>query len=102
MQSIATSRFLLSQGVLDLPDRDRAAYRRLSNGASFNRLRELQDILVSDSRPGLTAPVTDASWQPTFDTSVQQVRAFEINAADSLAQEAIPVATKVLIRLGLA
>ncbi|MET8153390.1 nitrate- and nitrite sensing domain-containing protein [Actinoplanes sp. NPDC049668] len=102
LQSIATSRYLLTQGVQDLPDRDRAAYRQVSNGASFNRLRELQDILVSDSRPGLAVPVPAASWQPAFDTSVQQVRAFEINAADSLAQEAIPVATKVLIRLGLA
>ncbi|MEU7906705.1 nitrate- and nitrite sensing domain-containing protein [Actinoplanes sp. NPDC049118] len=102
LQSIATARFLLSQGVNDLPERDRTAYRRLSNGASFNRLGELQDLLVSDSRPGLAAPVPAASWQPAYDTSVQQLRAFEINASDSLAQEALPVAAKVLIRLGLA
>jgi signal transduction histidine kinase len=102
LQTITTNRFLLSQGVTDLPERQRTAFRQLSNGASFNRLRELQDILVNDSRPAVAAPVQAVSWQPAYDTSVQQLRAFEINAADALAQEAMPVATRVLIRLGLA
>lgn len=102
LQVIGTSRFLFSQGVNDLPERDRAAYQRLSNGAAFNRLRELEDLIVSDSKAGAPSPVAAEAWQPAYDTTAQQLRAFEINATDSMADEARPVAVDILARLGVA
>ncbi|WP_233413781.1 sensor histidine kinase [Nucisporomicrobium flavum] len=102
LQAIGTSRFLFTQGVNDLPERDRTAYQRLSRGAAFNRLQELQNQLLSSSQVGATAPVSAEAWQPAYDTTAQQLRAFEINATDSLAEDAKPVAVGVLVRLGIA
>ncbi|MEV4706482.1 nitrate- and nitrite sensing domain-containing protein [Actinoplanes sp. NPDC049316] len=102
LQAIATSRFLFVQGVNDLPERDRSAYQRLSRGAAFNRLQELQDQLLASSQVGVAAPVSAEAWQPAYDTTSQQLRAFEINATDSLAEDARPVAVDVLLRLGIA
>ncbi|GAA3344579.1 hypothetical protein GCM10020358_48390 [Amorphoplanes nipponensis] len=102
LQAIATSRFLLAEGVTDLAAPDRAAFQRLSSGQAFTRLRELQDQVISDSRPGTAVPVTAAQWQPTFDASTQQLTAFEVNTVAALPGDARPVAVEVLLRLGLA
>jgi len=102
LQEIGTTRFLVAQGITDLPESARVAYQRLSTGASYNRLRELQDNLVSESRSEAASPVSAASWQPAYDTSIQQWREYETIAAESMADETTPVALAVLIRLGLA
>ncbi|MEU8609851.1 sensor histidine kinase [Actinoplanes sp. NPDC048791] len=102
VQAISMSRFLLAEGVTDLPAQDRTAYQKLSTGASFSRLSELQDELLSDSRPGTALPITAAEWRPTFDTATQQLTAFEVNAVAALPGDARPVAVDVLVRLGLA
>lgn len=102
LQSISTSRFLLSQGVTDLPERDRRAYQQLTYDGPFNRLRQLQDSLVRDSRAGAASPITAGAWKPAYDTSMQQLRTFEDNATDSLAENATPVAVDVFVLLGAA
>jgi signal transduction histidine kinase len=99
---IGTSSFLLTEGVTDLPESDRAAFQQFSNAAAFTRVRQLQSTLIRQSRPGVASPVSGADWQPAYDTSAQQLRAFEINATDSLATRARPLAINVLVRLGLA
>ncbi|AGL14876.1 nitrate- and nitrite sensing domain-containing protein [Actinoplanes sp. N902-109] len=102
IQAIGTARFLFSQGVADLPQRDRSAYQKLTAGAAFNRLDDLQDQLLAASRPGVAAPVPAQAWQPAYDATTQQLRTFELNASDSLASDARPVAVDILVRLGLA
>jgi len=102
LQGIGTSRFLFIQGVSDLPERDRAAYQQLSSGAAASQLRVLQDELLNDSRAGAASPVSASTWQPVYDLTAQQLRAFVINATDSIAEETTPVAVDVLLRLGLA
>ena len=102
LREIGTTRFLITQGTTDLPESARVAYQRLSTGAAFNRLSELQDNLVNQSRPEAASPVSAASWQPAYDTSMQQWREYETIAADSMADDTTPVAAAVLIRLGLA
>jgi signal transduction histidine kinase len=102
LQAISTGRFLLAEGVNDLSPQDRTAYQRLSTGAAFTRLRELQDELVIRSRPDAPVPVTAEQWRPTFDTATQQLTAFELNAVAALPGEARPVAVDVLIPLALA
>jgi signal transduction histidine kinase len=97
-----TASFLLAEGVADLPASDRTAFQQFSNGGTFTRLRTLQARLVRDSRGGQPSPVAVADWQPAYDTSAQELRAFEINATASLAHRATPVAVNVLVRLGLA
>ncbi|WP_306215449.1 sensor histidine kinase [Actinoplanes sp. RD1] len=100
--SIATSRFLVTEGVTELPASDRAAYQQLTSSAAATRLRELQDELVRTARAGAAVPVPETAWQQAYDATVQQQRTFEINAIDSLAASARPYAVDVLLRLAAA
>ena len=102
LQSILTSRFLLAEGVTEMPSGERTAYQRLSTSEAFSRLRIMQQTLINQSRAGAASPVTLDAWQPAYDTAAQQVRAFEINATDALAERAQPVAIGVLARLAAA
>ena len=102
MKAILTARFLLAEGVTDMPAGERTTYRQLSNSQAFSRLAAMQDSLITSGRAGAASPVTIDSWQPAYDTSVQHLRAFEINATDALAERAAPVAVGVLVRLGVA
>jgi signal transduction histidine kinase len=102
LKTIVTARFLLAEGVTDMPAAERTNYQRLTTSQAFARLRLLQDTLVTDSRAGETPPVSQDNWQPAYDASTQQLRAFELNATDALAERSTPVAVSVLIRLGVA
>ncbi|MGX6602286.1 nitrate- and nitrite sensing domain-containing protein [Micromonosporaceae bacterium Da 78-11] len=102
LQDIGTARFLLQSGVNDMPAESRAAYEKLNSGTAFTQLSKMQDTLVADSRVGSVTPVPGTTWQPVYDTSAQQLRAFEINATASLTDRATPVAAAILIRLALA
>ncbi|HEU4349439.1 MAG TPA: nitrate- and nitrite sensing domain-containing protein [Actinoplanes sp.] len=101
-RAILTSRFVLSEGVSDMPAGERTTYQRLRNSETFSRLDDLQDTLISDSRAGAAPPVTLAEWQPAYDLSVQQLRAFELNATEALGERTTPIAVGVLVRLGIA
>jgi signal transduction histidine kinase len=102
IQAIGTSTFLLDEGVANLPEQDRTAFQRLYNGPAFSALRRLQDRLIVESRAGSASPVPSGIWQPVYDTSAQELRAFELNATEALTDRAKPVAVNVLIRLGVA
>ena len=102
LKAASTAPFLLAEGVNGLPASERTAFQRISNGASFTRLRQMEETLLSASRAGQPSPVSTADWQPAFDQSTQQLRAFNVNAAAGLADRAMPVAVNILIRLGAA
>jgi signal transduction histidine kinase len=102
IQAVGTSTFLLDDGVADLPERDRAAFQRFSDGTAFTTLRRLQSQLVTQTRAGDPSPVTAATWQPAYDRSAQQLQAFELDATSALTERAKPVAYNVLIRLAAA
>ena len=97
-----TSRFLLAEGVTDMPDRRphrlpaaQHAARR-STGCAACRT-----TLISQSRAGVGLAGhagTPGSRRTT--PPPQQLRAFELDAADALAERATPVAVGVLVRLG--
>jgi signal transduction histidine kinase len=99
LAAISTNRYLLEQGVNDLSERDRVAYRKVYEGPAFTALRKLQDTLMADSRSGAAPPVTAEEWKPAFDATVGQLIVFQDNAADAVADDATPYATKVLLRL---
>jgi len=99
LRSILTSRFLFVEGVNEMPAGERTAYQRLRSSEAFGRLRIMQDTLINDTRAGVTSPVSLEAWQPAYDTAAQQLRAFEINATDAVAERARPVAIGVLARL---
>ena len=102
VQDVGTARFLLDEGVNDMPAENRTAYQRLSNGAALAKLSGMLDTLITKSRPGAASPVPDATWRPAYVASAQQLRAFELAATDSLADRAEPVGRSILVRLGVA
>ena len=101
-QTIGTQRFLYADAVADLPEAERAAYQRLIIGDAFARLRQMQDTLVQSSRPGSPPPVQARAWQSAYESVVQQLRAYEAAATESLADRAAPAAVGILLRLALA
>jgi signal transduction histidine kinase len=102
VQDVGTSRFLLQQGVDDLPATERTAYQTLTRSSSFVQLNRLMDTLVAQSRPGAAPPVTGDRWHDAYATSTVALRGFESDAIDDLASRTTPIAVRVLVRLGVA
>ncbi|HET6531273.1 MAG TPA: nitrate- and nitrite sensing domain-containing protein [Actinoplanes sp.] len=102
LRSIVTARFLLTEGVGDMPASERTNYQRVNSSQAFLRLRGMHDALFLSSRAGEPSPVRLQEWQPAYDGATEQLRAFELNATDALAERSTPVAVAVLIRLGVA
>jgi signal transduction histidine kinase len=102
MQDVGTARFLLRQGVEDMPAASRAAYERLSRGEAFKELDGMMDRLIVESRPGVISPVGADTWHPAYVRSAQQLREFENDAIDALADRGASLAIDILIRLLLA
>ncbi|MFC4019397.1 nitrate- and nitrite sensing domain-containing protein [Micromonospora sp. GCM10011542] len=101
VQAIANQRWLTESAVADLPDADRAAYQRLTEGAAFTRLRAMQDTLVAADRSG-RPPVDATAWQASHDAVQQQLRDFELAEADGLTDRSVPMAVRILVRLAAA
>ncbi|MFG1775702.1 nitrate- and nitrite sensing domain-containing protein [Micromonospora sp. NPDC049048] len=100
VQTIGNQRFLAETAVADLPDAERAAFQRMTEGEAFGRLRAMQDRLVTGS---ITRPAVDpAAWQESYQTAQQTMRDFELAQADGLAERSVPSAVRILIRLGAA
>ncbi|NMO55544.1 sensor histidine kinase [Actinoplanes sp. TBRC 11911] len=102
VQDVGTGRFLLQQGVDDLPEAQRTAYQTLTSSASFVQLNRLMDTLVAQARPGAAPPVTGDRWHDAYATSTVALSGFESDAIDDLASRTTPIAVRVLLRLGLA
>ncbi|GGM19191.1 sensor histidine kinase [Micromonospora yangpuensis] len=99
VQVIGNQRFLVEGAVAELPQADRASYRRLTEQEAFVRLRTMQDDLVaSRARPRVAL----GEWRSSHDAVQEAMRDFELGQADALAERTVPVAVGVLARLGAA
>ena len=100
VRTIDNQRFLAETAVADLPAAERTAYRRLTEGEAFVRLSALQDALIRAD--GLPPQLDVRTWE-TSQAAVQQgLREFELSGADELAERSVPMAARILIRLGAA
>ena len=102
VQLIGARRFLSETAVADLPQADRAAYRRMTETEAFVRLHEMENELAGLTRSRALPDIDAEAWQSTHEAVQQQMREFELSASDRLAEESIPVAVGVLLRLGFA
>jgi signal transduction histidine kinase len=101
VQGIGNQRFLAEAAVADLPEADRTAYQRLTEQEAFDRLRAMQDDIVTadpSARPRLDPQV----WQTSYDTVQQSLRDFELTQADGLADRSVPMAVRTMARLAAA
>ncbi|AEV82145.1 histidine kinase [Actinoplanes sp. SE50] len=101
IEFVATSRYLLSSGVQDMPEQARGDYARLITGSSFVQLDIMQNQLIDQSYTGGTPPVSGAEWQATYDQVSADLRAFELRTVDEVASDATPLAITVFLWLGL-
>ncbi|MEU1751648.1 nitrate- and nitrite sensing domain-containing protein [Micromonospora matsumotoense] len=101
VQTIANERFVAESSVADLPAAERAAYQRLVEGEAFVRLRTMQEQLLT-AGPSAVPPIDARAWEASQEAVQQELREFELSQADGLAERSVPVAVKILVRLGAA
>ncbi|MTK04513.1 nitrate- and nitrite sensing domain-containing protein [Micromonospora sp. CP22] len=101
VQGIGNQRFLAEAAVADLPEADRAAYRRLTEQEAFGRLRTMQDELIA-ADPSARLRIDPQQWQRSHDAVQQSLRDFELTQADGLADRSVPMAVSILVRLAAA
>lgn len=101
VQTIGNQRLVAASAVAELPDADRTAYQRLTEGDAFIRLRAMQEDLVAADRAA-PPPVDARAWQTSHGTVQQRLRDFELTEADGLVDRSVPVAVGVLVRLAAA
>jgi signal transduction histidine kinase len=102
VQDAGTARFLLAQGVDDLPEDSRAAYQELASGPAFTQLNDMMDRLITQSQSGRISPVGADSWHAPYGQTAGQLRDFEDDAIRALADRGSSLATTILLRLALA
>ncbi|MDQ7907865.1 nitrate- and nitrite sensing domain-containing protein [Phytohabitans sp. ZYX-F-186] len=102
VQIIGAHRYLFAQALPALPDTERIAYQRMTEGEAFTRLRSLEDRVIAQGRDGQAPSVTASAWQSAYEPAILQLREFELSSSDALADRATPVAVGVLLRLALA
>ncbi|MBQ1071699.1 nitrate- and nitrite sensing domain-containing protein [Micromonospora sp. C31] len=102
VQTIGNQRFLAETAVADLPDAERAAFQRMTEGEAFGRLRTMQDTLVGTGSASSRPTVDPTAWQESYQAVQQALRDFELAQADGLADRSVPSAVRILGRLGAA
>lgn len=102
IENVATSRYLLKTGVMDMPQQAQGDYAKLITGSSFIQLDIMQNQLIDQSYTGGAPPVSGVEWQATYDEVSAGLRAFELDAVDEVASDATPLAVDVFVWLGLA
>ncbi|HEX6967421.1 MAG TPA: nitrate- and nitrite sensing domain-containing protein, partial [Micromonosporaceae bacterium] len=101
VQLIGTKRFLTDTALADLPDTARTAYGRMAESEAFVRLEQLADAIADGD--GRRSPGVDPeAWRSAHEAVQQQMRDFELRASDELAEESVPVAVRILLRLAFA
>ncbi|MFY1633527.1 nitrate- and nitrite sensing domain-containing protein [Solwaraspora sp. WMMB335] len=102
VEIVATQRFLLDRAVAELPAADRSAYDQIAAGDDFLALRQMQDALIA-VEPGVDGiPVEQSRWRGSYEPVQQQLRDFELLAAQALTERSMPTAIGILARLAAA
>ncbi|MGW0431077.1 nitrate- and nitrite sensing domain-containing protein [Micromonospora sp. NPDC003197] len=102
VQAIGNQQILYASAVAELRPSDRVAYQKMTEAAEFIQLRGLLEQLVSRGRPTAAPPITAANWQRSHDPVQEQLRTFQLTAADTLVKRTKPIANRILAQLGLA
>ncbi|MFU8873460.1 nitrate- and nitrite sensing domain-containing protein [Micromonospora sp. SL4-19] len=97
VRTIDNQRFLAETTVADLPEGERAAYQRLTEGEAFVRLNALQDTLIRAR--DLPAGLDVRAWESSQAAVGQGLRDFELRGLDDLAERSVPMAVGILVRL---
>ncbi|MDG4769485.1 nitrate- and nitrite sensing domain-containing protein [Solwaraspora sp. WMMD792] len=99
VQIVANQRFLFDRAVAELPDPDSRTYHQLAAGDDYTGLRQMQDTLIAGGPAEDGLPVSESRWRASYQLVQEQLRDFELLAADALAERSMPTAITILARL---
>lgn len=99
VQLIGARRHQATLAVVDLHPTDRAAYTDLIADDPAATLRALEDRLIAEARAGEPVPVDAAAWRGAYDQLDEDLRAFELEAADRLVERSRPDALFIFGRI---
>jgi Signal transduction histidine kinase len=99
VQLIGARRHQVELALLDLHPTDRDAYEELADSQPAAVLTALDDRLVIESRAGQPVPIDAATWQDAYDQVTDDLREFELAAADRLVERSQPQALFIVLRI---
>jgi hypothetical protein len=102
VQLVGTQRHLFRAVQADLHVTDRTEYEQLARTAPFQRLRVLEDRLVTAAEPGAPIPFSAQEWRSVYQEVTEQLQQLSLRAADRLADRSTPVALGIVGRLAVA
>ncbi|WP_043629344.1 nitrate- and nitrite sensing domain-containing protein [Nonomuraea candida] len=101
-QAVGAWRIMADQAGSELSDVDQAAYKKVMQGQSFTRLRDLE-TLISEQGPQMgSLPFSSEAWRTATDRALADLNTMVLTAGDRLVERSVPVAVNVIVRLVLA
>ncbi|WP_248959565.1 sensor histidine kinase [Sphaerisporangium perillae] len=100
-QTVGAQRFFMAKAAAELPPADRASYDRLAKSEPFDRLRRLEDQLISSAGPEVLS-IDAERWKAATGQVLTRVDQLIESGGDALVERATPIAAGVIARLALA
>ncbi|WDZ84166.1 nitrate- and nitrite sensing domain-containing protein [Micromonospora cathayae] len=101
-QLVGAQRYTAANSIAALPGADRNRYRQMSEGDAFQRLRALEDQVITARNTEARAPVETDAWRAAVDPALQQLNDVVGAGGEDVVDRATPVAIGVVVRLVLA
>lgn len=102
VQLIGARRYQAERALSDLHPTDRTAYTELIASEPAATLHALEDRLIGQARPGEPVPIDGQAWRQAYDQFTEDLRAFELEAADRLIERSRPEALFIFGRIAVA
>ncbi|WP_219463592.1 sensor histidine kinase [Nonomuraea rhizosphaerae] len=101
-QTVGAWRILAHQAAADLPRSEKDEYDKVASGASFNRLRDLENLVMQQDVGLESVPFTAAQWRSATERALTDFNTMILGGGDRVVDRAMPVAVGVVVRLVLA
>jgi signal transduction histidine kinase len=99
MQLIGARRHQVELALLDLHPTDRAAYEALADSEAAAVLTALENRLLVEARSGQPVPIEAEAWRDAYEQVADDLREFELAAADRLVDRGRPQAVFIVVRI---
>ncbi|MEU8384947.1 nitrate- and nitrite sensing domain-containing protein, partial [Streptosporangium sp. NPDC048865] len=102
-QTVGVQRFLFREKVDELPEADRAPFRKLVADQTYTSMRTMEEQIIQ-AEPGmnLPEPVDAAQWASAAQPVQARLQQAILAAGDGVVERSTPVAVGVVVRLSLA
>ncbi|MER5643104.1 nitrate- and nitrite sensing domain-containing protein [Streptosporangium sp. NPDC002524] len=101
-QLVGMRGFLIERAVAELPLADQEAYRRMTAGEQFTRLRVMENQLIEDQNAVSAGVIDVAGWSSDAQFAQTKFKETVLTAGSGVVERSGPVAVGVIVRLALA